>query len=116
MTGSNSAPYADRSPRAAALDVAWWTSALFGLTGVALAWLTVTGVNPAEHFSPAILLAGYAPLLAALLISAVRGGASEVGILLRQVLTWRWSADPRTGSWPPLSRCWGHPSAHSPVR
>lgn len=83
-------PQADASSGpAAVVDVVWWLAALVGLTAVAVIWLTVTGIDPTDTFSPAILLAAYAPLLAALAISALRGGTSVVGALLRQVLTWR---------------------------
>lgn len=67
----------------------WWTAALFALTGVAVVWLRMSDVDPEKGFSPAILVVGYAPLLAALAVTAARGGVGAIGALLRQVTVWR---------------------------
>lgn len=78
-----------RSEETAVGDVAAFAAVLLGMTAVAVVWLNLTGVDPAEGFSPAILLAGYAPLVAALVISGLRGGRDRVRGLLSGVLRWR---------------------------
>lgn len=64
----------------------WWTVLLFAVTAVAVGWLRVTGVDPDRDFSPAILLAGYAPLLATLILTTRRTGWRT---LLAPLSRWR---------------------------
>lgn len=64
----------------------WWIALLVVLTAAAIGWLRATGVDPERDFSPAILLAGYAPLLATLIVTARRSGWRPV---LARLSHWR---------------------------
>jgi membrane protease YdiL (CAAX protease family) len=66
-----------------------WVVALFGLTGLGVLYLILTGVDQSKDFSPAIILIAYAPSLAALCTAGFLPGAGGVGWLLRQIGKWR---------------------------
>ncbi len=66
-----------------------WIIALFGLTGLGVLTLILTGVDQRKDFSPAILLIGYAPSLAALCVVGSLSGAGGVRSLLRPLGKWR---------------------------
>jgi uncharacterized protein len=72
--------------RAARTDVLIWAGILFGLTGTSAVLMTITGVDPTTTFSPAILLAAYAPGLAAIAVASARGSLRQ---LFRPMLVWR---------------------------
>jgi len=55
-----------------------WVVILFGLTGLGVLSLILTGVDQSKAFSPAILLIGYAPSLAALCTAGFLSGAGGV--------------------------------------
>lgn len=66
-----------------------WVVILFGLTGLGVLSLILTGVDQSKAFSPAILLIGYAPSLAALCTVGFLSGAGGVRSLLRPIGKWR---------------------------
>ncbi len=66
-----------------------WVVILFGLTGLGVLSLILTGVDQSKAFSPAILLIGYAPSLAALCTAGFLSGAGGVRSLLRPIGKWR---------------------------
>jgi membrane protease YdiL (CAAX protease family) len=66
-----------------------WIIVLFGLTGLGVLFLILTGVDQSKDFSPAILLIGYAPSLAALCVVGFLYGAGGVRSLLRPLGKWR---------------------------
>lgn len=66
-----------------------WSTALFGLTGLGVLILILTDVDQRKDFSPAILLIGYAPSLAALCVVGWLSGADGVRSLLRPFGRWQ---------------------------
>jgi membrane protease YdiL (CAAX protease family) len=84
-------------------SIAGWVIAVFGLTGLAVIWLTLAGVNPDTGFSPAIILIAYSPTLAAILVAWLLPGAGGLRALFRQMAVWRvhigWYALALLGPW-----------------
>lgn len=66
-----------------------WCVGFFTLTGLGVAWLWQTGVDPTKDFSPAIILIGYSPALAALGVAGALKGTQSLGWLLHQIVAWR---------------------------
>ena len=66
-----------------------WGALLFGLTTLGVVWLRTSGVNPADGFSPAIILIAYSPSLAALVTAGVLGKWKAVRRLVRPIGRWR---------------------------
>ncbi|HEX7736275.1 MAG TPA: type II CAAX endopeptidase family protein [Ktedonobacteraceae bacterium] len=66
-----------------------WVIVLFGLTGLGVLYLIFTGVDQRKDFSPAIILIGYAPSLAALCVVGFSSGAGGVRSLLQPLGKWR---------------------------
>lgn len=66
-----------------------WLILLFGLTGVSIALLWLSGINPGIDFSPYIILIAYSPSLAALITVALFGGKAGLKNLLEPLTKWR---------------------------
>lgn len=62
-----------------------WAAILGGLTVLGVVFLRVSGINPDNGFSPAILLIAYASSVAALLTTGWLYGPGAVGKLLRRI-------------------------------
>src|SRR2546429_3836998 len=75
--------------RAISRSLITWVVALFGLTGLGVLTLILTGVDQSKDFSPAIILIAYASSLAALCTAGFSSGAGGVRSLLRQIGKWR---------------------------
>lgn len=76
----------------ARFGVFWlWLAILTGLTATGILWLRAVNVDPADGFSPAIIVIAYSPSLAALIASGVMGGRKSVRQLLGQIVRWRFA-------------------------
>ncbi|HET8839967.1 MAG TPA: hypothetical protein VFN35_00810, partial [Ktedonobacteraceae bacterium] len=66
-----------------------WIIAFFGLTGLGVLILQLTGVDQRRDFSPAIILIAYSPSFAALCVVGLFHGIDGVRSLLQPLGKWR---------------------------
>lgn len=68
-----------------------WLGLLAALTATGVLWLRAAGVDPADGFSPAIIIIAYSPSVAAVVASGILGGWRAVRELLGQIGRWRFA-------------------------